>query len=424
MARRYNQFALVAAPPGTSGAVVDDPVIKTAGFTAKPGVRYFISAASLPFTMTMPSSPTEGMLVGVTKSLGGAGILTITGSGTTIVVQGANGSPSLTVGAYSMNLLFRYVAAFAEWHEVGFGLASFLNTANTSPAVFTRAVGFNGLPDTLLLPSADGVPGRVESGSIQELRPYNQAHNLYSEGHGSDASSGSQTSWLTGITASRYSMVRWFAASDLIVRGVWSDGGLSPDFRQDKLILNYTGDLGTQAFKNIVWSAEDTAATGADRVIHSGSVPSTGFSEYIQAPGELVLLRWNISAARWFLVTPPPSGRIDRKLATTSATPAIIHTFTTRTNSRVISYKVQVEALETVGTPGRAALYDIAALFHRDGAGTVVQKGATAFLATIEDNAAWDVTFTISGTTIQMKVTGDGTDTVQWRVVGNITEHG
>jgi hypothetical protein len=425
MAIRYNQFALVAAPPGTSGAVVDDPVIKTAGFTAKPGVRYFISAASLPFTMTMPSSPTEGMLVGVTKSLGGAGILTITGSGTTIGVQGANGSPSLTVGAYSMNLLFRYVAAFAVWHEVGFGLASFLNTANTSPAVFTRAVGFNGLPDTLLLPSADGVPGRVESGSIQELRPYNQAHNLYNTvGAMTDASVGSQSTWLNSVAWQRAHMLNWEGASDLIVRGVFANKN-GAEWRNDKVIHNATDPSFFGGNRNIIWKLEDTGAGDSTyRLSFGAAVPSTDFGEYVQGPGQTVRLRYNTTYDRWFIQGERSSGYIDRGVATTNAVATIIHTHQTNLANRVIAYKVQVEALETVGTPGRAALYDIAALFHRDGAGTVVQKGATAFLATIEDNAAWDVTFTISGTTIQMKVTGDGTDTVQWRVVGNITEHG
>jgi hypothetical protein len=255
-----------------------------------------------------------------------------------------------------------------------------------------------------------------------------QAHNLYGDGGGAlfNTDVGVQTWWQSGIFTSwsRAHGVRWQGASDLILRGVYVSP-TSQDQRHDKLVYNDTGLNGSGTYKNIIWKNEDTGAAATNsRIRHEGAAPSTDFSDYVQTPGTVVLLRYYSSISRWLVTPAVPSGRVDRGVTTTDAVATIIHTHQTNLANRVIAYKVQVEALETVGTPGRAALYDIAALFHRDGAGTVVQKGATAFLATIEDNAAWDVTFTISGTTIQMKVTGDGTDTVQWRVVGNITEHG
>jgi len=423
-----------AAPSGLS----HDPTVRSASFTAQVGKIHVVSAT---LTVTMPAGPVDGDIVGVQAINNGSPDISFSAGGTSFFTAYQSATAMYFRGR-NLSLLWRYSSIFSGWVEIGGSWSSLLGgslgpVANTFLATDASANSVRISPgsDTLIgrsgsnplaplsLLNGDSVLGRVEGGQLQELRPYNVGHNLYSDSFTtSNTDTGSQAAWMSSVAGYRAPFIAWEGSADLIVRGM-DAASASDNFRQDKLILNNTAELGANTFKNIVWSMEDTGAINVYRVRHSGSVPSTGFSEYIQAPGEAVVLRYGWGG-RWWLSALPPSGRIDRKLATTSATPAIIHTFTTRTNSRVISYKVQVEALETVGTPGRAALYDIAALFHRDGAGTVVQKGATAFLATIEDNAAWDVTFTISGTTIQMKVTGDGTDTVQWRVVGNITEHG
>jgi len=426
MARRFNQFALVAAPVGTAGAVVDDPVVKTASFTAKQGVRYFIGNTSLPFTMTMPPGPTNGMLVGVTATrVYSGGLLTISAPGVSVETRGANAA-SITISGYNLdNLLFRYDGGFGKWIEVSAGLSSYNGSMTSLPALWTRSPTVNGGAVADLSPGVNTLIGRDSGNNIRALQSYEAAHLLDdSAGAITDASTGSQSTWLNSVEFQRAHTVNWEGASDLIVRGLFSNK-TGTGWRNDKVIHNATGQTFFGGNKNIIWKNEDTGAgNSVYRIVHEGAPPSTDFADYVQGPGQTVRLRYNTTYDRWYLQGERPSGHIDRRITTTDAVATIIHTHQTNLANRVIAYKVQVEALETAGTPGRAALYDIAALFHRDGAGLIVQKGATAFMASIEDNAAWDVTFTPVGTTIEMKVTGDGTDTVRWRVVGNITEHG
>ena len=59
----------------------------------------------------------------------------------------------------------------------------------------------------------------------------------------------------------------------------------------------------------------------------------------------------------------------------------------------------------------------------RNASGTVSQIGATAAVVTVEDNAAWDVTMDVSGTTARVRVTGevDGATTISWRAKCQVT---
>jgi hypothetical protein len=46
------------------------------------------------------------------------------------------------------------------------------------------------------------------------------------------------------------------------------------------------------------------------------------------------------------------------------------------------------------------------------------------FVKSYEDNAAWDVQFSVSGDVILVEVQGDVGNTVEWRVRGTVKEHG
>jgi len=422
----FSPTSALWATPAAAG-IVDDPVVKTAGFTAAPNTRYGLASNFGSYTVVLPAAPAVGTIVafqGVNFGLPAPAYVTFNGNGFNIVpLGGLNYWGIAATRLYSikeLDVAFRFENGY--WQSVSASLSSLFSGGQTNLVPICDAnsdVGF------AQMSAGDGVLGRVESGSIQSLRPYHLAHNLYADGTFSitDTTFGAIGGWLPGLAAQRANTVHWEGASDLIVRGVYSDQ-TSPDFRQDKVIVNNTGLNGTGTYRNIIWKNNDTGGSFVWRVVHAAPATSTDFSEYVQGPGETVVLRYNVNVSKWLITAILPSGRVDRGVTTTDAVATIIHAHQTNLANRVIAYKVQVEALETAGTPGRAALYDIAALFHRDGAGLIVQKGATAFMATIEDNAAWDVTFTPVGTTIEMKVTGDGTDTVRWRVVGNITEHG
>jgi len=293
----------------------------------------------------------------------------------------------------------------------------------------------SGFPTRVQLSNGDSVLGRVEGSSIQELRPWMVAHNLY-QGSGTpgtlfDTATGLQNPWLAFAQWPRCHSVRWQGAADVIVQGLYTDFSVvSPEFRQDKLIINDTGSLGSGTFRNIVWKKEDTAAGTSYRIWFESAVTSTDFAEYVQPPGTSVLLRWHPLLGRWLITPMVPSGRIDRGVATVNtAAPTTIHTHQTNLNNRLIVYKVQVWGLQTAGAAtGDSALFDITAMFRRDGAGVVTEKDITFVNGPYKDAgaAAWDVTFVIvMGLTIEMRVTGEAVDTtIQWRVTGNITEHG
>jgi hypothetical protein len=307
-------------------------------------------------------------------------------------------------------------------------VGAFLETQPANAVISTDGSGY---ANRVALANGDSVLGRVESGSIQELRPYQQAHNLYAN-LGSlfvtpSFDVGVQVGWRFSTSGLRAHTIEWKGATDLIVQGLYGAGS-SPDFRHDRVIYNNTGLNGTGTYRNIIWKNEDTAAQPTLRIRHDAPAPSTDFADYVQGPGTAVLLRYVMMFDnRWVLTPIVPSGAINRGVQTTSVTPTIIHAYTTQTNSRVISYKVQVQARKTVGTTvGDSALFDITVLCERDSVGTVVVKDAVFINGPYKDAgaAAWDVTFTISGSDIQMNVVGDAVDTIQWRVTGNITEHG
>jgi len=416
----FSPTSALWATPASSG-VVDDPTIRNANFTAVAGTRYFIGSSVANVQVNMPIGPADGDIVVLCGVGVGNAIPNVTGNGNSFQFAGSTG-PSFSFRARNLDLAFRFTTATGLWESIDTSVSSLLYSGPNHAVVGSDSSGF---PTRVQLSNGDSVLGRVGSQPLSELLPYNVAHNLYYDSAQaiSDATVGSQTAWLPSVSWERAHAVYWQGATDLIVRGVYSNPGAYA-FRADKLVTNDTGPGGTGTYRNIVWKNQDPATPAAYRIRHDAPAPSTDYADYVQGPGTTVMLRYHASLGSWVITAMFPSGAINRGVTTTDAVATIIHSHQTNLANRVIAYKVQVEALETAGTPGRAALYDIAALFHRDGAGLIVQKGATAFMATIEDNAAWDVTFTISGTIIEMRVTGDGTDTVQWRVVGNITEHG
>ena len=108
-----------------------------------------------------------------------------------------------------------------------------------------------------------------------------------------------------------------------------------------------------------------------------------------------------------------PARRTGVILNTTDATETVAVTFPTKIDT---SYHVmaRIVAVETVDHDEMAA-YTIVGGFKNDG-GTLTQVGSTAALVTIESTSAWAVAFGVSGTTIQIKVTGAALTVMTWRV--------
>ena len=88
--------------------------------------------------------------------------------------------------------------------------------------------------------------------------------------------------------------------------------------------------------------------------------------------------------------------------------------------------KVKVWGRRSGGSAGTAedqARYVVEAQFNRDGVSAVTEKD-TDFLSVFEDQAAWDLTFEISGQNILVRVTGALNNDVEWRGQLEVSEHG
>ena len=111
---------------------------------------------------------------------------------------------------------------------------------------------------------------------------------------------------------------------------------------------------------------------------------------------------------------------IDSTVQTTDATVTVIHTVATTTDS-VTWIEATIQGRDN--TANEVAFFKFTALFDNN-TGTVTQKGSTTVLDNYEDDASWDFDLNISGTDIQIRVTGDATNNVEWRVLGNSGTHG
>lgn len=101
-------------------------------------------------------------------------------------------------------------------------------------------------------------------------------------------------------------------------------------------------------------------------------------------------------------------------------------TATTCASRDVAANSIEMHEAMVVGyrsTRAEGAGYKIIATFRRDG-GTVTRIGSITVVATHEDagNTAWDATFTISGTTVRVTVTGEAAKTVNWRARVRVCE--
>lgn len=96
---------------------------------------------------------------------------------------------------------------------------------------------------------------------------------------------------------------------------------------------------------------------------------------------------------------------------TLDATVTNLQTFTPANNT-VTAVKVIVTGRRSDGIQG--AMYDLFAVFRKDGAGVIAQVGSTLVVASQEDNVAWDATIDGSAGVIRIRVTGVAVTTIDW----------
>jgi hypothetical protein len=116
-----------AAGFGPTGAVSWDTTKKTTGFTAVSGVGYFCDTTSAAFTVTLPSSPSAGAVVGIADYANtfATNNLTVGRNGSNI--GGAAFNATLKVNGVSVT--FVYVDATQGWIVTDSGQRSNLDTA-------------------------------------------------------------------------------------------------------------------------------------------------------------------------------------------------------------------------------------------------------------------------------------------------------
>jgi len=107
---------------GATGAVNWDTTKKTTGFTAVSGVGYFCDTTSAAFTVTLPSSPSAGAIVGIADYAGTAATnnITIGRNGSNIEGLAVNGS--IYVNRDSTTLI--YVDATQGWVPIADNVGS------------------------------------------------------------------------------------------------------------------------------------------------------------------------------------------------------------------------------------------------------------------------------------------------------------
>jgi len=100
--------------------------------------------------------------------------------------------------------------------------------------------------------------------------------------------------------------------------------------------------------------------------------------------------------------------------------PVVVYSYFTAVDNQTTAFDLLVQALEV--STGDAALFAVSALAYRDGTSVVTIKNLTFTNGPFRDQPAWDVTLVVSGTRIDVTVTGEVFKTIQWRCTGRIVE--
>lgn len=106
---------------------------------------------------------------------------------------------------------------------------------------------------------------------------------------------------------------------------------------------------------------------------------------------------------------------------TTNAMPTTIATYATLANNRVIAMKVTVIGIDP-SNPARA--HFVAEVTILRDPGGVVSVLEDLFLKNYKDNPAWDLQFNVVGQSVAVDVVGFVGQTVEWRLIGGVSEHG
>ena len=118
--------------------------------------------------------------------------------------------------------------------------------------------------------------------------------------------------------------------------------------------------------------------------------------------------------------TPYADSHNNSTVQTTNATLTSVSSYNVANLNRAIDMKVRVFASSS--TNGETAKYVIESLFMASSVN--LEEKDTNFVSIFEENAAWDVQLGITSSAIHVMVQGSASQTVEWRVMYEINEHG
>lgn len=152
--------------------------------------------------------------------------------------------------------------------------------------------------------------------------------------------------------------------------------------------------------------------------IRSKQLPAAGVTQIeVQGKNSFVVLLYDSGLDMWEIIQGEEyirGAEIENVATSLAGVPVTLYLYYTLQNNSIIQLNYTVQAADATG---QAALYNVRALYSRDGSGVVTER---AFVKTVdhEDVAGWDVQSIIGGPVIQIRGLSD-TDAT-FRIVGRV----
>ncbi len=161
-------------------------------------------------------------------------------------------------------------------------------------------------------------------------------------------------------------------------------------------------------------------AQGLARIRSRGTIASGTTPIRVRGVNCYIVLRYEASQDLWEVVQGEELVQdtvIDIERRALGGTNTVAFEYIADQNTTVIVFNFTAQAATATGD---VALYNIRAIYKRDSGGTVSQVAVTKTVDH-EDDVGWDVTFSLVGPVIQIRVIPDGVDDTVFRLVGKVT---
>lgn len=450
-----------AAIAAGSTGLTFEPGVQTAAFDALPG-KIYVWDCNETFDANLPAAPPANAIIGFygDPTNGDAGELEIEAGTNDVIFPGGGDEFEISgKSLYAINVLqFRETTGpgVGYWALVNSDLVlnSLTNAGPNSIGITQTTGGFNAVQI-----DDESVVGRTGGGDITSIP-------ISSLGGGGNLPF-SAANWAAGgFTANLNEITRFtgdFTGSAIIPDTGLADGdivalyataattgntltvdfgtktilGLASTFPLVPQVISFSSAPAIVAFKWsqfqdywVIFNAQDQLllTTGANRIgISNADSQQTSItigtdSLVGRAAGTIT----GLSAAQALTILFPNQSFVDASVNTTDATPTTITGYTPGANFSVITFDLTIQAQSNNNND--VAVFKMVGVCNRQGGSNqIFAKDLTFTNGPYRDAgaAAWTVSFDIpgNGPTINVVVTGDGGEDIDWRVTGSISEH-